>query len=142
MQELEKILEEIDQNQVMLKPFDEEDRPTGIINVDVVKGIIRKHMNDGNCGECSRRKWYLKGYEDGKKSNDGWIPVEERLPETNEDGLSEDVLVSFSDSHSRCIGFYDFNKKRWYVHGSCPYIGRLIAWRPLPEPYRPERRKK
>ena len=47
MQELEKILEEIEQNQVMLKPFDEEDRPTGIINVAVVKEIIRKHMNDG-----------------------------------------------------------------------------------------------
>lgn len=29
-----------------------------------------------NCGECSRQKWYLKGYEDGKKSNDGWIPAE------------------------------------------------------------------
>lgn len=57
MRELEKILEEIEQNQVMLKPFDEEDRPTGIINVDIVKEIIRKHMNDG------------------------WIPVEERLPE-------------------------------------------------------------
>lgn len=51
MQELEKILEEIDQNQVMLKPFDEEDRPTGIINVDVVKDIIRKHMNDGKLDE-------------------------------------------------------------------------------------------
>ena len=47
IQELEKILKEIEQKQVILKPFDAEDRPTGIINVDVVKEIIRKHMNDG-----------------------------------------------------------------------------------------------
>lgn len=82
MQESEKILEEIDQNQVMLKPFDEEDRPTGIINVDVVKGIIRKYLSRENttettrssrdsniCGECSRRKWYQIGYEDGKDTD-------------------------------------------------------------------------
>ena len=61
MQELEKILEEIEQNQVILKPFDAEDRPTGIISVDVVKEIIREHMNDG------------------------WIPVEECLPEEGQE---------------------------------------------------------
>lgn len=80
-----------------------------------IRSIIRKHMNDG------------------------WISVVHRLPEPNEDEVSEDVLISFSDSYSICIGFYDFNKKRWYVHGSGPCIGRVVAWRPLPEPYCPER---
>ena len=47
MQELEKILEEIEQKQEILKPFDAEDRPTGILNVDIVKDIIRKHIHDG-----------------------------------------------------------------------------------------------
>ena len=47
---------------------------------EVIEDIIRKHMNDNNsCGECSRRKWYQIGYKDGK--DDGWIPVEERMPE-------------------------------------------------------------
>ena len=107
MQELEKILEEIRRvGSIRFANFIEP-----VISVGEVEKIIRKHMNDG------------------------WIPVEERLPELNEDGISEDVLVSFSDSYSICVGFYDFNKKRWYVHGTCPYIGRLMAWRPLPERY-------
>lgn len=44
---------------------------------------INKYINDDKCSECSRRKWYQKGYEDGKKDThkDDWIPVEERLPE-------------------------------------------------------------
>lgn len=80
MQELKKILEEIEKKQVMWPLFDEEDRPTGIINVNVVKGIIRKHLSCENdqettrsprdsCGECSRRKWYQIGYEDGKDTD-------------------------------------------------------------------------
>ena len=68
-----------------------------------------------------------------KHMYDGWIQASERLPKMNEDGLSEDVLTSFCDSYSICIGFYDFNKKRWYVHGSGPCIGRVVAWRPLPD---------
>ena len=76
-----------------------------------------------------------------KHMNDDWTPVEKELPELNESGLSEDVLVSFSDSNSIYIGFYDFKKKRWYVHGPCPYIGRVIAWSPLPESYKPESEK-
>ena len=108
MQELEKMLEEIEQNQVMLKPFDEEDRPTGIINVAVVKEIIRNHMNDG------------------------WIPVEERLPEKGE----------------RVLCFFEFEPISPNVICENGYIGsgmwlsegdKVVAWRPLPEPYSPER---
>ena len=69
MLELEKIFEEIEQKQVILKPFDAEDRPTGIINVDIVKEIIRKH---------------LSGKGINVPTNDDWIPVEERLPENEE----------------------------------------------------------
>lgn len=110
MQELEKVLEEID-NRVHF--YDNADEP--MMYVETVKDIIRKHMNG-----C-------------------WIPVVRGLPELNEDELSEDVLISFSDSYNICIGFYGFNEKRWYVHGSGPCIGRVVAWRPLPEPYHPER---
>lgn len=52
-----------------------------------ISSIIRSHMDEvPKCGECSRRKWYQIGYEDGKK-NDGWVPVSEKLPETREDCL-------------------------------------------------------
>ena len=48
---------------------------------DKVEKIIHIHMFSkdtditNKCGDCSRRKWYQKGYEDGKK-NGGWISVE------------------------------------------------------------------
>ena len=122
MQELEKILEEMKESSITVATskehyihpqdgrFVEE-----VVLLDDIEKIIHKHMNDG------------------------WIPVVRGLPQLNEDELSEDVLISFSDSYSICIGFYDFNEKRWYVHGSGPCIGRVVAWRPLPEPYLPER---
>ena len=72
-------------------------------------------------------------------NKDGWIPCEERLPEVDKDGISADVLVSFSESNYVCIAFYDSNKNCWQIHGPCPYIGEAVAWRPLPEPYRPEK---
>lgn len=166
MRELEKILEEIEQNQVMLKPFDEEDRPTGIINVDVVKEIIRKHMNGTNYPYITSEniesissvseeflqdcKKVAKKY---KRNNDGWIPVKDRLPEIfgkywatirYDDGrISEPVVVDFRGTKQKYV--VDTPNGREYetwgidsaFHGS-----RVIAWRPyyIPDPYRPERR--
>ena len=132
MQELEKMLEEIEQNQVMLKPFDEEDRPTGIINVAVVKEIIRNHMNDGKCGECSRRKWYQKGFGDGRKNNDGWIPVEERLPERD-----KTVLACQRGGAIESAWHDGYRWKTGFSHAD--WLKNVVAWRPLPEPYSPER---
>lgn len=131
MKKLEKILEEIE------AAFDR--------RIDIQLKIM------AGLGDDVYRYGYkksLEAYQQGKlfvediihkHMNDGWIPVVRGLPELNEDELSEDVLISFSDSYSICIGFYDFNEKRWYVHGSGPCIGRVVAWRPLPESYRPER---
>ena len=114
MQELERILEEIEQKQVILKPFDAEDRPTGIINVDIVKEIIRKHINDG------------------------WIPVEERLPE-----VGEHVLVSFRSAGFLPATAIISENGRWSMlqgaKGFNDVTNDVISWRHLPEPYRPER---
>lgn len=130
MQELEKILKKIEKLKKMYKEsslslIDKGNLPCEYDKSDIESAkmqaiseaitTIRKHMNDD------------------------WIPVVRGLPELNEDGLSEDVMVSFLDSYNICIAFYDLNEKRWYVHGSGPCIGRVVAWRPLPEPYRPER---
>ena len=84
MQELEKVLEEIEQRVNYYKEH------ATLEYVDICAGlreaedIIRKHMNDGKCGECSRRKWYQKGFEDGSKNNDSWVSVDDRLPEDAE----------------------------------------------------------
>ena len=145
MQELEKILEEIEQRIEKAKkiivehPSDKMDEianDTAEAFIEAYKecqDIIRKHMNDSKCGNCSRRKWYQIGYKDRK--NDGWIPVEERLPEeggtyiiTAKDGERE--IISFAKWQNRYKHF-DMTGKRAYW--------RVIAWRHLPEPYRPER---
>ena len=89
------------------------------------KDIVRKHMNDNKCGECSRRKWYQKGYDDGEKSNDGWIPVEKALPDEY-----ENVLVWYE---SYGIGYQYDGCWSGDVQG---VNARCIAWQPLPEPYK------
>ena len=101
-----------------------------------ISGIIRSHMDDvPKCGECSRRKWYQKGYEDGKKDND-WIPVEERLP--NQNGvynvtrLVDDAFISDSAYFDGQDTWHNDNR----VNHIRPYLTDIVAWQPLPEPYK------
>lgn len=72
----------------------------------------------------------MKVYEDGKKDKDGWITVEERLPEEGEEVIvTTDVgLITFGYIHDG----------EWKIDAEPDYP---IAWRPLPEPYRPEGKK-
>lgn len=88
MNVLEKILEEIEGKMILVATSKEHyNQPQNgkyveeVITIKDAENIIRSHMDDvPKCGECSRRKWYQIGYEDGKK-NDGWIPASEKLPE-------------------------------------------------------------
>ena len=127
MQELEKILEEIDQE---VKEYMEIDfggeYNAGIKDMaKMAKKIIRKYMNDG------------------------WIPVEERLPmRTLDEKINESyqnylVFIDGVDGWDIDIAVYDFwNDKKWReAHDGYGEIENVIAWRPLPEPYRPERSK-
>ena len=66
-----------------------------------------------------------------KHMNDGWIPVEERLPEDE-----EMVLVTCQTKTGR-----KSVNRAWYGEGFWHGIGSMsgvIAWRALPEPYQPE----
>ena len=89
----------------------------------LVNQIIRKHMNDG------------------------WIPVEERLPmRTLDEKINESyqkylVFIDDVDGWDIDIAVYDFwNDKKWReAHDGYGEIENVIAWRPLPEPYRLER---
>ena len=78
------------------------------------KEIIRKHMDDG------------------------WIPVEERLPE--EAGT---YIINALDGERDIVTFAKWQNgyKRFDMTGARSYW-RIIAWRPLPEPYRTERSEK
>ena len=114
---------------------------------------------------------YSQGYEDGtdnfynatvdiirKHMNDGWIPVDDRLPEPGRIVLitQEYSWENFEEGASVTIGRLspEKNNKMWefqyyrpdFRSGTimdndiiCPGNEYVIAWRPLPEPYRPER---
>lgn len=80
---------------------------------------------------------YQSGYEQGKKDaeQDRWIPVTERLPEENGTYLAcyEDVTV-----------LLDWFNGKWFFYRTNPAIeetGTVLAWRPLPEPYKAENTK-
>ena len=120
MQELEKILEEIDAHAIEFETFGISD---DYISVGWVKEIIRNHMNDG------------------------WISVEERLPmRTLDEKINESyqkylVFIDGVDGWDIDIAVYDFwNDKKWReAHDGYGEIENVNAWRPLPEAYLPER---
>lgn len=162
MNTLEKILKEIEEATF------QEDAPiyVGDIEVDgyvresVVKDIICSHMSEiKDCNNCSRRKWYQKGYEDGKDTNvatnDGWIPVSERLPEERDsifakfkgtDKWSNAMFERASDDVNITYEFEDGTRKTatsYTIDGKWNPKHRIvkkkvIAWQPLPAPYKGE----
>ena len=92
------------------KPREVQDEDIATFNRDIeyIRDVIRKHMNDG------------------------WIPVENALPEA--DSM---VLVTcrtkkgiMSVNRAYCDGMF------WHGTGS---MSGVIAWRPLPDPYHAER---
>ena len=116
MQELEKILEEIDRKVEEYMEIDFSDEyNTGIIDMtETAKTIIRKHMDDG------------------------WIPVDERLPTKEECKKDNNNFLVQVDSGERFSCEYDpeangYDNPQW-----CCNIP-VVAWRPLPEPYQAER---
>lgn len=113
----------------------------------MAKGIIVVDMPE-NCRDCeyfgmlckiTNEKCHYCG-ENGKpdwcpiKPAKQWIPVEERLPETGEYVLGtnkyDEVLVyhyGWNSPHTKKMFF-----------SLCGAAADIIAWMPLPEPYRPE----
>lgn len=113
---------------------------------DVCKGINCCDC-DGRYGhkDCDTKLQYLMAdkcmeivseveAEFGKDINvlgNGWIPCSERLPEK-----SGRVLVSYesiNDEIAVSETNYDYRRKTFWISPS------VIAWMPLPEPYKPEK---
>ena len=67
-----------------------------------------------------------------KHINDGWISVEERLPEKE-----YSTVLCVTDKNYYFVGVY--NRKKRFRTGDIYAEGKVIAWMPL-EPYQPERR--
>lgn len=119
MQELEKILEEIEQRKaraekLIVKPphdkLDQVANDTAEAFIEAYKecqDVIRKHMNDG------------------------WIPAKEKPAE---DGFYVATMSgTLVDQEEPFVGLAEFEDGEW-VDGD-----DVIAWQSLPDPYRPER---
>lgn len=145
MQELEKILEEIDREVEEYMEIDFGDEYNAGIKdmAKMAEKIIRKHMNDG------------------------WIPVERELPPNAKYKGALCPRYQLGTKYGVTEGWYNPDLESWFVlvwfmterylngeidfeNGAHPKIVRcenevnekhriVLAWRPLPEPYRPER---
>ena len=124
---LEKILEEIEKR------------------VDYRKALVRYEKKMGTITDVARNQGALEEIVIIAKIidssiNDGWIPVEERLPEDCE----EIVLVQVSGKPADNILFDNafefalYEKEEGWMLDNYPEWKNpdVIAWQPLPEPYR------
>lgn len=131
MQVLEKILEEIESlhNKILKDRFAEQVTEQEIDSLIKVKEIVRYYMDEAK--------------DTNVPSNVGWIPVEERLPEDCE----EIVLVQVSGKMAENIWFDNAFELATYVNGEGWILEnypewqnpKVIAWQPLPEPYKPKK---
>ena len=72
--------------------------------------------------------------QETEQYNNGWIPCSEKLPELRKDVLVTVKYTGFMGMHGYWIktGHMEAENDWW---GDCTG-GEVIAWQPLPEPYR------
>lgn len=88
-------------------------------------------------------KAHQEGYEECKKdfnfektANNGWIPCSERLPEIRKDVLAVVKYNGFMGMYGTWMRIGHLESDNEWL-GDC-IGGKVIAWQPLPEPYREE----
>lgn len=153
MNVLEKILEEIEEKRESLVDMSDDEMELCDVEDWYDEGVkagrmkayldvaetIRSHMDDvPNCGKCSRREWYQKGFEDGKKDND-WIPyTRQNTPK------KKGIYLVTCDDEEYPVKRMRFKKEDeyglWYDDYGI-YDGVILAWQPLPEPYKKHRQQ-
>ena len=132
MQELEKILEEINAE------FDRRIRTQLKIMAGLSNDVYRYGYGKS-----------LEAYQQGnlfvediihKHMNDGWIPVEERLPEEKVNPISRDYYeyqVTAKFGNTKDVRYYRYGNGHWW-NGPGIVDKYVIAWRGNPEPYSQE----
>lgn len=102
------------------------------------EAMCKKFKDVPNSGTYGEHKLIL----DLLKQTD-WIPVSERLPENSgvyivsrwfSDGV-ESVILTDANYYDGCGEWYNDNRINW---GRELVTNKIVAWRPLPEPYKTE----
>ena len=94
------------------------------------KGELAKLINDAaDTIEVLSAKLYASNMERSSQYyNDGWISVDDRLPE-NDDA----VLISHKNGVTKA-----WWNGRFWTSATKKYYKTVLAWMPLPEPYKPK----
>ena len=108
---------------------------------DVEDGIC--NCDDGVIVQAIRKmKKYLELAKDTNvPSKNGWIPVSDKLPEAGDGKYYPLLNVQTSYGAVKC-GFYRVRDDRWYIYEEFynEFIEankkEVVAWQPLPEPYK------
>ena len=119
-----------------------------LYRIDNIRSFIGSKEYTSNDGKCIRNIEVLKTsmtaleeYLSSKKKNgnNGWIPVEERLPNLNGvynvTRLIDDAFISDSAYFDGQDTWHNDNR----VNHARPYLTDIVAWQPLPEPYKPKK---
>ena len=138
MQELEKILEEMREASVFAKNYD--GSVAECVTIGAAERILRKHTK-----------------------NDGWIPVEKELPPNAKQKGAFCPKYQVMTKYGVTEGWYNPDCESWFCllwfmnkkftkgyidfeRGDVPKVVQIekgidivLAWRPMPEPYKPER---
>ena len=83
------------------------------------------------------REQYQKGYKDGRKDNE-WIPVSKRLPSRDEYIKNNGLFIVSDGNRSYSEWFDAYDKQKFGEPTMCGFRVDycVIAWKPLPEPYK------
>ena len=105
-----------------------------------VRNIIESQPQIEKCADCSRRKFYQQGYEDGKNANK-WIPCSEKLPDIDMSYPNEKDYLVYYEHGCYDVASYSNINRFWHEYTTEPYWNgaqycKVIAWQPLPEPYK------
>lgn len=105
----------------------------------IIECIEEQENIEIKCSNCSRRKFYQEGYQDGLNSN-RWILCSDKVPEES-DGEFYPLIYITNIYGIVQLRFYRVNDKQWYVYneetGEAIMVENfyVIAWQPRPESY-------
>lgn len=125
MNVLEKILEEMDTEMQKQRELCKDLKGTPGYRLyekvaSVFKGIVTKHMDE--------------------VENDNWIPVSERLPEEGKEVLAQFVVRvrnMNNQVYEKTVYIYPLHYEKGTLKSFAVVPnGKVVAWKPLPEPYK------
>ena len=113
---------------------------------EIIEMLDNAPTVDTTCPNCD--SGYAQGYSDGylkgkeeRPQDEGWIPVSERLPEDMQKVLVWFEYYRYGDYNCmyQTYGFGYVYDGKWssFINGESGWQdARIIAWQPLPKPYK------